>query len=150
RIESMISRGILPRLSREWEFSAPEIYIEVLGKKYDQDWHVPALDETKKTETRENPVNYNHWIYPIASKIYLHAALRMMREEPGAYGQSIAWTAHRYLEPTTDDLFLQPNRYPIRVLARRWEAFETNPIVIFFGFAALLIAIVSVLRGRGS
>ncbi|HET9886030.1 MAG TPA: hypothetical protein VFR10_00865 [bacterium] len=149
RIESMISRGILPRLSREWEFSAPEIYIEVLGKKSDQDWHVPALDETKKSETRENPVNYNHWIYPIASKIYRHAALRMMREDPGAYGKSIAWTAHRYLEPTTDDLFLEPNRHPIRTLARSWEAFETNPLVLILGFAALLAAIIVVFRGRG-
>jgi len=149
RVESMISRGILPPLSREWEFSTPEIYMEVLGRQADQDWHIAALDQTKKTQTRENPVNYNHWIYPIASKVYARAALRIMREEPGAYLRSIAWTAHRYLEPTTDDLFLQPNRYPIRGLARRWEAFESNFIVILLGIAAVLAAIITVLRRRG-
>ena len=149
RIESMIQNGDLPRLSREWEFSAPEIYLEVLGRRADQDWHIPALDETKKTQTRENPVNYNHWIYPIASKIYGRAALRMMREEPGAYAQSIAWTARRYLEPTTDDLFLQPNRYPIRGLARRWEAVESSFFVILLGIVATAWSIATVLRGRG-
>lgn len=148
RVESMISRGILPRLSREWEFSAPEIYLEVLGRRSEEDWHIPALDQTKKSQTRENPVNYNHWIYPIASQIYLHAALRMMREEPQAYLQSIAWTAHRYLEPTTDDLFLQPNRYPIRALTRRWEAFESNRFVIVLGMVSVLWAIGAVVRGR--
>jgi hypothetical protein len=148
RIESMISQGILPKLSREWEFSAPQIYLEVLGRSADRDWQIPALDETQKTQTRENPVNYNHWIYPIASRIYARAALRMMREEPGAYLQSIAWTARRYLEPTTDDAFLQPNRYPIRHPARQWEAFESNLFVILLGLVAVLAAIRSAARNN--
>jgi hypothetical protein len=146
RIEAMISSGAIHRLSGEWELSAPEVFMGALDLSADQNRGVPALDETGKTRTRENPVNYNHWVYPIASKVFRDAALRMMRGNPDAYLQSIAWTSRRFLDPTTDDVFLQPNRHPIRKSARAWERIESSPWVRILSALATLWAIPAALR----
>jgi hypothetical protein len=146
RIERMITTGTIPALSREWEFSRPEVYVQALGSSVGGDRGVPALDQTEKTRTRENPVNYNHWSYPLVSKIYRDAALRMIAAYPQAYLESITWTAHRFLEPTTDDLFLQPNRHPIRASARVWEKLETSPWMRVTALLAIVWAIPAAFR----
>lgn len=149
RVEAMITEGTLTPLSREWEFSPPEVYREILGANAGADRGIPALDTTGKSRTRENPVNYNHWIYPVASRVYAKGAFVMMRAEPLAYLASIRWTAGRFLEPVTDDAFLGPNRFPIRGLVRSWERFETSAFARCAAFAALAWAAFLLVRRRG-
>ncbi len=126
-IERMVQSGELSPISLEWEFSPPEKYLEILGPD-EGDRGVPALDMTGKTRARENSVNYNHWVYPIASREYAAGARRMLRRYPTAYLRSLAWTARRFVDPVTEDSFLKPNRFWIRGLAERWERFERGAL----------------------
>jgi hypothetical protein len=144
QVSELVERGEISAISLEWEFSRPEVYLEVL----DVEPHargVPALDTTRKTLTRENPANYNHWIYPYASREYFRNALKLMKLHPEAYLRSVRWTAHRFLDPVTDDPFLRANRFAIRRFALASEAVERSVVFrvallagLVYGFLALI------------
>jgi hypothetical protein len=144
-IEAMVRSGELTPISLEWEFSPPEKYLEILAPE-GGDRGVPALDQTGKTVTRTNAVNYNHWVYPIASKEYASAAVRMMREHPGAYLRSLAWTARRTFDPIGDDEYVRPLRFWIRKLADPWDAFEGSALYGILLALGLIGAIVGVVH----
>ncbi len=148
RLEAWVTDGVLGPLSLEWEFSPPAVYREILGPTAGQDRGVPALDEMGKTRTRENPVNYNHWIYPPVSRVYAKSAMVMMRKDPHAYLESVRWTSRRFLDPVTDDAFLRPNRHPIRRWARLEESIESSVLVRVAAAVVFLGAILALVRGR--
>lgn len=148
RVEAMIAAGSLHPISRAWEFAPPEEFVRILGKEAGEDRGVPALDRLMKTRTRENPFNYNHWSYPAASRVLRRDALTLLRAEPSAYLASIGWTARRFLDPVTDDPYLQAIRYPIRKLARAAERVETGAVARFLGAAAILGGAVLLARRR--
>jgi len=147
-VRAMVARGELSPISAEWEFSPPGVFAALLAPD-GRDTGIPALDRTTKTRARENSVNYNHWIYPRASREYRKGALRMMRAHPGAYFASIRWTARRYLDPVTDDHFLRPIRFPVRGAVAPFEAAERSVLVRIAVAAALLGALVRLASGRG-
>jgi hypothetical protein len=144
-VEEMIAAGTLSPISREWEFERPEVYVGILAPGA-PDRGVPALDETGKTRAPENPVNYNHWIYPIASREFFRDALQMIRAHPGAYLESVRWTSRRFLEPVVDDVFLGPNRLRIKPGVRASESIERSTVYRLVLAAALLWAGVAALR----
>jgi hypothetical protein len=149
-LEHLVETGRIPPLSLVWEFAPPERYLEVLAVPR-RDWGVPALDQTGKTASSENPVNYNHWVYPMASGIYAGAALRLIREEPRAYLRAVRWSGRRFLDPVTDDgIVLARNRDRIQGAVRALRTLETTAVyrlALLMGWAGALVA---GLRRRGS
>jgi hypothetical protein len=139
----MVDTGELSPLSREWEFSPPEVYLEILAPD-GSDRGIPALDTTGKTRAKENSVNYNHWVYPIASKAYLENALHLIRRYPEVYAKSLAWTWGRFFDPVTDDYFLKLNRFRIKKLVVPSERFDEAPatrgvlaLALFYGLLTI-------------
>ena len=147
-VQEMVRRGEISPLSLEWEFSPPETYLKVLGPARG-DTGVPALDQTGKTRTRENPVNYNHWVYPLASREYARNAWTMLRAHPDAYFRSVRWTARRYLDPVTDDMFVRPIAYPVRHALAPFERAERGPVARGLVLLVLLWALVRLVTRRG-
>ncbi|MGH2569669.1 MAG: hypothetical protein ACRDGR_00495, partial [bacterium] len=131
-VERMVHEGTLSPVSLEWEFSPPEKYVALLAP-VGGDRGVPAVDAIRKERGKCDTANYNHWVYPIASREYAAGALRMLREHPGAYLRSIAWTTRRYFDAIGDDEFIAPIRFWIRKVADPWDAFEGS-----VGYRALL------------
>jgi len=148
-VEAMVEAGELSPISREWEFSRPEVYLEILRPERG-DTGVPALDETGKTRARENAVNYNHWVYPLASKEYLRGGLAMLRAHPGAYVQSVLWTTARFLDPVTDDHFVRPMRYRVRKVIGPFEAAQRSPWLRGLVVLCVLVVTARLLAGRTS
>jgi len=142
-LETMVRDGELSPLSLEWEFSPPERYLEIL-RPPDGDRGIPALDATVKTRAVMNPVNYNHWVYPIASREYAAAALRIARTHPGVYFRSLRWTARRYFDPVMDDGFVRAIRVRVKKLADPWDAFERSALhraLLAIGLAGALVGV---------
>lgn len=146
-VKAMVARGEISRLSLEWEFSPPATYVAILAPDH-PNTGIPALDESIKTRTRENPVNYNHWVYPIASRAYFANAIRLVRAHPEAYLRSIAWTSRRFLDPVTDDFFVRPICFPVRRPIAFFEAAERSLVLRAVVAAALVWALVRLGRGR--
>jgi hypothetical protein len=145
RIEEWVQEGKLGPISLEAEFSPPGVYRRILGESAGHDRGVPALDQMEKPNALHNPVNYNHWIYPVASRAYASGALRILHEDPGIFRTSIEWTARRFLDPVTDSTFLYQNRGVIQRWARAEEALETSlsarvAMVIVLGAAIFALA----------
>lgn len=148
-LEQMVEAGTIPPLSLEREFSPPERFVEVLGIPL-VNHGVRALDETGKTAESVNPVNYNHWVYPIADGEYLRAALRLIREHPSAYVRSLRWTSARFLDPVTaDEIVLGRNRVHIPRWVRMTGRIERSVIYRLLLLAGLVSAIAGGLR-RGT
>jgi hypothetical protein len=134
-LAAMVDAGRLSPISLRWEFSPPEVYLRILGGGPDRG--VPALDTTGKTRPSENPVNYNHWIYPIASRVYFRDALVLIAAHPGAYLHSLARTARRYLDPVVDDRFLASNRVHLEAGTRLSAALEASRLYRLVVLAAV-------------
>jgi hypothetical protein len=147
-VEEMVRGGELHRISLVWEFSTPLVYVPMLAPGA-PDTGIPALDQTGKTRTRQNAINYNHWVYPMASREYLRGALRMMRAHPEAYVRSVRWTARRFLDPVTADPFVKAIRTPVRELAAPFDAAERSPVLLGLVAAAVAWALARLVRGRG-
>lgn len=145
-LKAEVAAGRITPLSLEWEFSKPEIYLQILAPPDDRGRGVPALESTGKSRTRENPVNYNHWIYPVASRAYGTAAVHLIRTFPHFYGKAIRWTSARYFDPVTDDDFLAPNRFPLRRAVARFERLEGSAFFRGVGAAVFLAALVLLFR----
>lgn len=147
-LEAMVASGEISPISREWEFSPPAVYVGLLAPDR-PGTGIPALDETAKTRTRENPVNYNHWVYPIASREYARNALALLRRHPGAYLESVRFTARRWLDPVTDDVFLRTIRWPVRAQIAPFEAAERSPVARGAMLLVLAWAAARLVRGTG-
>jgi len=146
-IRELIDAGELSPISACWEFSPPETYLAVLHVDRG-DTGIPALDATGKTRTRENPVNYNHWIYPYASRAYLHDAMHLFAIRPGSFLKSIRWTSHRFLEPLTDDYFVRPMRYRVRRWVEPFETVQRSPAFWVLVATVLGTFAIGVVRGH--
>ncbi|MEZ5066201.1 MAG: hypothetical protein R3B81_15855 [bacterium] len=147
QVESLIASGELSPISREWEFSPPEKYVALLGPARGNTG-IPALDQTGKTRTRENPVNYNHWIYPIASAVYLKDTKTLLRAHPGAFARSVRWTSRRFLDPVTDDSFVRPIRFRVRRWIAPFEAMQRSWLLRSLVLGAIAALLVRIVRGR--
>lgn len=132
----LVETGVLTAISPEWEFSHPRIYLDLLGLP-DHPRGVPALDQQDRSplheSTKRDPINYNHWVYLEASRVYLAGALELIHRYPGAFLETLAGNLARFLEPVTRDNFVVPNRNRVNRLATHTENLERTiliPVVI--------------------
>ena len=147
-VQEMVQRGEISPISLEWEFSPPETYLRILQPSRG-DTGIPALDQTAKTRTRENPVNYNHWVYPLASREYARNAWTLLRVRPDAYLRSVRWTARRTLDPVTDDMFVRPIAYRVRHEVAPFETAERSPVTRALVLVVLVWSFVRLVARRG-
>jgi hypothetical protein len=145
-IREMEREGKVSPISLEWEFSRPQLYLEILGDD-NGDRGIPALDTPGKTKRSVNPVNYNHWVYPVVSKIYFDDAITLVRAHPAAYLESVAFTFRRFFDPVTDEYFLKPNTERIPWLIA-WSARIESGNLSRLAFGASLLYAAGVLARR--
>jgi hypothetical protein len=144
-LTELVERGAISPLSLEWEFERPEVYLEVLDIE-PRERGIPALDTTRKTLAGQNPVNYNHWVYPIASREYMGNAMWLLKYHPDAYLRSLRWTARRFLDPVTDTIYLRANRNAIPNFVRAAEDVERSAIYRGVMLAGLVYALLALVR----
>jgi hypothetical protein len=78
-----------------------------------------ALDEERK---QDGTPNFNHVAYIAVSRTYLHLAGGIIKQRPSLYMQAVRRGICRFCLPSTDDRFLEPNRYRIRWADRIYRA----------------------------
>lgn len=145
-LPEMVKNKQLHPLSTMWQFSRGDIYMKALGEGGKTG--IPALDQVSKTTPSPNAVNYNHWIYPIASRIYLKDAKTLIRRDPARYWKTVQSSWAIFLRPTTQDRFIGFNRRWVPRISTVFEKLESGPIFWSLVSFALASALASALIGR--
>jgi hypothetical protein len=112
RVLEMSRQGDLSPVSGTRRFAPPEDLIAALGLP-DVPRGVPALDLTRKTPIRpgeDAAINYNHWVFPEASRAAFSDAIRMIRMDPLAFLDTVTMNARLFMGPVVLNNWVFQNR----------------------------------------
>jgi hypothetical protein len=108
--------GSLPAPLRVPPFGPPESY----GADDRPDRGVAVLDQRRKAG---GEVNFNHAVYPDASRDYLRASVTFIRRHPGTYLRAVGSSTRLYFAPATSQPFVLGNVEQIRGYADAYNRF---------------------------
>jgi len=111
--EFYAGRGLPPRrpdgaesvLASIRPFNHPEVYLEVLGKR--KPTGQPAATALDATLRSGNYINFNHWIYIRASKVYAEDYRTVIRKQPTMLVRTFVSSLGYYFRPATHNHVLR-------------------------------------------
>ncbi|MBM3485661.1 MAG: hypothetical protein FJX67_03385 [Alphaproteobacteria bacterium] len=112
----LVDRGVLSRLALLPEFARPDAYEAVLGTVASSG--IAVLDQWRKFSGH---INYNHAIYPAASRTLWQDSLAALRHFPKAMAWAWMKSSYYYTLAPADYAFLDANRDRIRAYETAYD-----------------------------